>query len=142
MKTVSITVLGEEKEILIKGLKARELGVILNKFNEIKERTMIDEKVASAMNGLIFLFKEDVDTATMIHFLPQILAVFYEELLDLMEQLFGLTKEEVEDLEIDQMAELIITFLNQVDYKKIVDLLGKSPILPKQKPAKKQTKKA
>lgn len=142
MKTVNVTVLGEEKEIIVKGLKARELGVILNKFNELKERTMEDEKVASAMNGLIFLFKEEVDTAAMIHFLPQILAVFYEELLDLMMQLFNLTKEEVEDLEIDAMAELIITFLNQVDYKKIVGLLGKSPIQPKQNKAKKVAKKA
>lgn len=142
MKTVKVTVLGEKKEVAIKGLKAKELGIILNKFNELKERTMTDEKVASAMNGLIFLFKEDVDTAAMVHFLPQILAVFYDELLDLMVQLFGLTLEEVEDLELDDMAALIITFINQVDYKKIVSLLGKSPIQPKQNQTKKQTKKA
>lgn len=124
-KTVKVNVLGETKEVVIKGLKARELGVILNKFNEIREKSLEDEKVGRALSSLIYLFKENPDAATFMHFMPQMLGVFYDELLDLMTDLFDLTEEEVDDLELEALVELIVVFLKQVDAKKIVDLLGK-----------------
>lgn len=126
MKTIQIN---DIKTITVKGIKARELGILVTKFNEIREKAETDEKVNASLNGLVYLFKEENKSAAlMLHFIPQIIAVFYDELTDLLQKLFGLTQEEVDDLELDVLADIIMSFIEATDFKKIVDLLGKFQI--------------
>lgn len=126
MKMIQIN---DTKTITVKGIKARELGILVTKFNEIREKAEVDEKVNTSLNGFIYLFKEENKSPTLLlHFVPQIIAVFYDELTDLICKLFNLTEEEVGDLELDVLADIVMSFIEATDFKKVMDLLGKFQI--------------
>lgn len=126
MKTIQIN---DTKTITVKGIKARELGILVTKFNDIRNKAESDEQVNAALNGLIYLFREEEkSTALLVHFIPQIIAVFYDELVDLISKLFSLTQEEVDDLELDVLAEIVMSFIEATDFTKIANMLGKFQI--------------
>lgn len=129
MTTINIKSAG--KKIKLNGLKARELGLIVKRFNSVRERAESDKKVGDALNGFIFLLKrEKLEPMSIMMFLPQVLDVLWDELKALYMDLFSLTEEEFDNLELEEIVELFIGFVSTVDINKITNLLGKYTIQP------------
>lgn len=129
MTTINIKSAG--KKIKLNGLKARELGMIVKRFNSVRERAEADKKVGDALNGFIFLLKrEKLEPMAVMMFLPQVLDVLWDELKALYMDLFSLTEEEFDNLELEEIVELFIGFVSTVDLNKITNLLGKYTIQP------------
>lgn len=127
----TINIKSASKKIKLNGLKARELGMIVKRFNSVRERAAEDKRVGDALNGFIFLLKQEkLEPMAVMMFLPQILDVLWEELRELYMGLFSLTEEEFDNLELDEIVELFVGFVSTVDINKITNLLGKYTIQP------------
>lgn len=130
MQKITVQI-NDEKSIDIVGIKAKQLGILLNKFRDLTKRAKDDKEIAAALSGLSYLFRDDKNSAVLIQLIPQVLATFYDEFMDMMTELFPLTREEVDDMELDKLVEIIGALVSLTDLPKVADLLKKYLILQK-----------
>lgn len=138
MKTVNCKSIN--KKIKVNGLKARELGILIKHFNRLKALSEEDLAVKEALNGFIYLCskREEITFSAVMMFLPQVLDVLWEELKSIYMAFFELTEEEFNNLDLDELVLLFITFMEEIDLNKLVDLLGKYTTQPSNKVADKK----
>lgn len=125
-KIITVTTLGEKVDIEVK-LKAKQLGIFIDHFNKVAAKAQTDEEVASALAGLTWLLDKgkEENASLAAHFMPQIIRLFYYELISLMQDLFGFTEEQTDDLELEDLINIVLTFITTVDMKAIADLVKK-----------------
>ena len=117
--------INENKSIDVVGIKAKQLSIVLTKFKELTARAKEDESVAAALSGISYIFNDNPNKAVLVQLVPQMLATFYDEFLDIMTQLFSLTKDEVDNMDLDVVVEIISALIQETDFPKIADLLKK-----------------
>lgn len=117
--------INENKSIDVVGIKAKQLSIVLTKFKELTARAKEDESVAAALSGISYIFNDNPNKAVLVQLIPQMLATFYDEFLDIMTQLFPLTKDEVDNMDLDVVVEIISALIKETDFPKIADLLKK-----------------
>ena len=117
--------INENKSIDVVGIKAKQLSIVLTKFKELTVRAKEDESVAAALSGISYIFNDKPNKAVLVQLVPQMLATFYDEFLDIMTQLFSLTKDEVDNMDLDVVIEVISALIQETDFPKIADLLKK-----------------
>ena len=117
--------INENKSIDVVGIKAKQLSIVLTKFKELTVRAKEDESVAAALSGISYIFNDNPNRAVLVQLVPQMLATFYDEFLDIMTQLFPLTKDEVDNMDLDVVIEVISALIQETDFPKIADLLKK-----------------
>ena len=117
--------INENKSIDVVGIKAKQLSIVLTKFKELTARAKEDESVAAALSGISYIFNDKPNKAVLVQLVPQMLATFYDEFLDIMTQLFSLTKDEVDNMDLDVVVEIISALIQETDFPKIADLLKK-----------------
>lgn len=117
--------INENKSIDVVGIKAKQLSIVLTKFKELTVRAKEDESVAAALSGISYIFNDNPNRAVLVQLVPQMLATFYDEFLDIMTQLFSLTKDEVDNMDLDVVVEIISALIQETDFPKIADLLKK-----------------
>lgn len=117
--------INENKSIDVVGIKAKQLSIVLTKFKELTARAKEDESVAAALSGISYIFNDKPNKAVLVQLVPQMLATFYDEFLDIMTQLFPLTKDEVDNMDLDVVVEIISALIQETDFPKIADLLKK-----------------
>ncbi len=117
--------INENKSIDVVGIKAKQLSIVLTKFKELTARAKEDESVAAALSGISYIFNDNPNKAVLVQLVPQMLATFYDEFLDIMTQLFPLTKDEVDNMDLDVVVEIISALIQETDFPKIADLLKK-----------------
>lgn len=117
--------INENKSIDVVGIKAKQLSIVLTKFKELTARAKEDESVAAALSGISYIFNDKPNKAVLVQLVPQMLATFYDEFLDIMTQLFPLTKDEVDNMDLDVVIEVISALIQETDFPKIADLLKK-----------------
>lgn len=122
MKTIMIN----EQELVIKGIKAKQLGLIMNHYAQLRKRAAEDENVSMALSGLMYLFNESKKEKGVLNMMiPQVIATFYDELLALLKELTGLTQETIDDMELTTLIEVIYAYIEATNLDQIVKMLGK-----------------
>lgn len=115
-----------EQEIVINGIKAKQLGIIMNHYAQLRKRAAEDENVSMALSGLMYLFNESKKEKGVLNMMiPQILATFYDELLSLLKELTGLTQEFIDDMELTALIDVISAYIEETNIEQLIKTLGK-----------------
>lgn len=122
MKTI---VINEEKSIDVRGIKTKEGGMLMKRIGTLMKKAQTDDDFRYAFNGLIALASsgDKITSATVVTIMPIIIANFYDEYIELLSDLTGLTVEEIEDLEIDKTVEITQAIVEETDFNKLMGLL-------------------
>lgn len=122
MKTIKVN----EQELVINGIKAKQLGTIMNHYAQLRKRAAEDENVSMALSGLMYLFNESKKEKGILNMMiPQVIATFYDELLALLKELTGLTQEVIDDMELTTLVELVYAYVEETNFEQLIKMLGK-----------------